>query len=224
MRILLIEDYAPLAKNISAYLGEAGYIIDKSDTGGEGLWYAETHAYDIIILDIMLPGLDGLSIVEQLREKGGDTPVILISALESVDKRIEGLELGADDYLVKPFELKELLARIRALTRRHYNRQTKVIINDLEINLNAKRVYRAGEEINLTSREWGLLEYLSYRQGEIVTRQEIWNHVYEDYEGGTSNAVDVTIGYLRKKLNRNNKPNLITTHRGKGYSLDEESQ
>jgi len=221
MRILLVEDYPPLRKNIVTFLTEAGYAVDSCDNGEEGLWYVQNHSYDAIILDIMLPHTDGLSILKDLREAGGNAPVILISALDGVDKRIEGLDTGADDFLVKPFELKELLARVKAQTRRFYDKKSaRVVIEDLEIDFRSRRVFRNHQEIILTAREYNLLEYLAYRQGQIVTRQEIWTHVYEDYAGGSSNAVDVYIGYLRKKLNVNGQTNLIHTHRGQGYCLD----
>lgn len=221
MRILLIEDYPPLRENIAECLTQAGYVVDSSATGDEGLWYAENGDYDVTILDIMLPEIDGLTILRKLKKLGSKTPVIIISARDSTDQKIEGLDAGADDYLVKPFELKELQARVRAQLRKRYDQvNDSATVGDLTVNFNAKRVTRAGEEITLTRREYGLLEYFAYRIGQVVTRQEIWDHVYEDVEGGSSNAVDVYVGYLRKKLNTGDKENLLHTRRGQGYYLE----
>lgn len=221
MRILLIEDYTPLRENIAESLTQAGYVVDSSATGDEGLWYAENGDYDVTILDIMLPEIDGLTILRKLKKLGSKTPVIIISARDSTDQKIEGLDAGADDYLVKPFELKELQARVRAQLRKRYDQvNDSATVGDLTVNFNAKRVTRAGEEITLTRREYGLLEYFAYRIGQVVTRQKIWDHVYEDVEGGSSNAVDVYVGYLRKKLNTGDKENLLHTRRGQGYYLE----
>ena len=221
MRILLVEDYTPLRQAICESLTLAGYIVDASATGDEGLWYAENNDYDVTILDIMLPEIDGLTILRKLKKLGSKTPVIIISARETTDQKIEGLDAGADDYLVKPFELKELQARIRAqLRKRHDSADDSATIGDLTIHFGSKRVIRAGQEIKFTRREYGLLEYFAYRVGQVVTRQEIWDHVYEDVGGGTSNAVDVYVSYLRKKLNRGGKKNLLHTQRGQGFYLD----
>lgn len=222
MRILVVEDYEPLRKNVVEYLREEGYVVDSSRTGDEGLWYAREHHFDVIVLDIMLPNIDGLTILKELRKIGRDTPIIITSALDTTSQRIEGLDAGADDYMAKPFSLQELVARIRVQTRKRYQmRVNQVVIHDMHIDLCSKRVHRGEEEIILTRREYGLLEYLAFRKGEVVSRQEIWNHVYEDSEGGSSNAVDVYIGYLRKKLNSGGRDNLIHTRRGQGYYLEQ---
>ncbi|MFT4175442.1 MAG: response regulator transcription factor [Luteolibacter sp.] len=221
MRCLLIEDYTPLRNSVRERLVEEGYVVDDSATGDEGLWFAENHAYDIIILDIMLPQIDGLAILRQLRALQNKTPVLVISARDSISQRVEGLDSGADDYLVKPFDLSELVARIRALFRRRYNHESSLLrVADLEVDCIRKTVSRDGETIDLTRREYSLLEYLTHRAGETVSRSEIWDHVYEDQSGGSSNAVDVYIGYLRKKLNEGGRPELIHTRRGYGYVLD----
>jgi len=220
MRCLLVEDYFPLRTNIGECLQEEGYIVDSSATGDEGLWFAKNHPYDAIVLDIMLPGVDGLTIVRKLRELQNKTPIILISARDSIDHRVEGLNAGADDYLVKPFALAELTARVKALIRRRYDQESPLItIGDLTIDCNLKKVTRSGSEISLTRREYHLLEYLAFRAGQPVSRSDIWEHVYEDQAGGSSNAVDVYIGYLRKKLNEGGKPELIHTRRGHGYLI-----
>lgn len=224
MRILVVEDHTPLRKNIVECLMEDGYAVDSTATGDEGLWYAENHAYDVIILDIMLPEVSGLELLASLRKKSSNNvPVILISARDSVQHRIEGLEAGADDYLVKPFDLGELVARVRAqVRRRHEQKSPLVIIGDIIINTTVKSVTRAGFEILLTRKEYRLLELLAYKKGEVVSREYIAQHAYDDYEGGSSNVVDVYIGYLRRKLNINGLPNVIETSRGHGYLLLEE--
>lgn len=222
MRLLVIEDYTPIRRSVVSRLTEEGYVVDSSATGDEGLWYAENFDYDVIILDLMLPVINGMSILDKIRSQGQEVPVIIISARDSVDDRVQGLDAGADDYLIKPFSLKELVARVRSQTRKNYNQKsTTFSLGSLTIDFNARRVFRDDQEINLTGREYGILEYLAHRQGEIVTRQEIWNHVYQEYDMGTSNAVDVYVGYLRKKLNANGQPNLIHTRRGQGYYMED---
>ncbi|WPJ97707.1 response regulator transcription factor [Coraliomargarita algicola] len=221
MRILVIEDYSPLRTAMVESLESAGYAVDASVEGEEGLWYAQNHDYDTIVLDIMLPKMNGLEILETIRAEGKGVPMIIISARDSVDHRIEGLDAGADDYLVKPFALKELLARVRAQTRKAYDkRASRLLVGDLSIDLSAKRVERAGAELKLTAQEDSLLEYLALREGEVVSRQEIWDHVYNYYEDASSNAVDVYIGYLRKKLGTGTGATYIQTRRGQGYLLE----
>jgi len=201
---------------------EEGYVVDSSASGDEGLWFAKNHPYDVIILDIMLPEVDGLTILRKIRELQDHTPVMIVSARDGVTQRVEGLNAGADDYLVKPFALIELVARLHALVRRRYDRGTPVLnVGDLTIDCALKKVVRGGKEISLTRREYHLLEYLAFRAGQPVSRTDIWEHVYEDQAGGSSNAVDVYIGYLRKKLNEGGKPDLIQTRRGHGYLLTE---
>lgn len=220
MRCLLIEDYEPLRQNIVECLEEEGFVVDSSAKGDEGLWYATNHPYDAVILDIMLPKVDGLTILGKLRALQNRTPVILISARDSVSHRVDGLNVGADDYLVKPFALVELVARIRAMVRRRYDQPSHIItVGDLKVDCQMKKVTRAGSDIPLTPREYQLLEYLAYREGEPVSRSEIWEHVYQDQEGGGSNTVDVYIGYLRKKINEGGRSDLIHTKRGFGYVL-----
>lgn len=220
MRCLLVEDYTPLRLNLAECLVEEGYVVDSSATGDEGLWYARNHPYDVILLDIMLPGVDGLTILRKLRELQDKTPVMVISARDSIDQRVEGLDLGADDYLVKPFALAEMVARVRALLRRRYDRESPLFkVGDLTLDSTTRQVERAGRVVPLTRREHALLEYLMLRQGQAVSRTDIWEHVYEDQEGGSSNTVDVYIGYLRKKLNAGGGPEMIHSVRGYGYML-----
>jgi DNA-binding response OmpR family regulator len=222
MRLLVVEDYEPLRKSVVQGLREAGYAVDSSSEGDEGLWYSRSNDYDVIVLDIMLPKLDGLSILQRIRKEGRHTPVLLLTARDTVADRVVGLDCGADDYLVKPFAFEELLARIRALARRRYEKPDPVIrVQDLELNTSAKSVWLAGTIVELTAREFVLLEFLALRAGEVVTRSEIWDHLYEFHCDADSNVVDVYIGYLRKKLERPGGPKLIHTHRGHGYRLGE---
>jgi DNA-binding response OmpR family regulator len=180
--------------------------------------------YDVIILDLMLPGMDGLKILKKIRAEGRQSHVLILTAKDTLDDRVTGLDLGADDYLVKPFAFKELLARIRALLRRSYRKKNPLIkVADLRIDLTMQRVWRGQEEILLTPREYALLEYLAMRAGQIVSRSDIWEHVYEFNSSASSNVVDVYIGYLRSKIEQLNKPRLIHTVRGRGYVLGTQS-
>jgi DNA-binding response OmpR family regulator len=221
MRLLLIEDNAPLRAAIGQYLREADFIVDTATTGDEGLWAATETPYDAILLDLMLPKIDGMEILRRLRAKMNPVHILVISARDGLDDRLEALNAGADDYLVKPFPLSEALARIRALLRRSYGRKTPLMqVADLQLDPIRRRVHRAERAIELTALEYRLLEYLFYRAGEVVSRTDIWERVFEDGTGGTSNSVDVYIGYLRKKLNADGEPDLIQTRRGQGYMLE----
>jgi two-component system copper resistance phosphate regulon response regulator CusR len=223
MRILLVEDYLPLQKSLVKGLREADFAVDVTGDGKEGLWYAKSNEYDVIILDIMLPGLDGLSVLKQLRDAGNKTHILILTAKDRLEDKVKGLDFGADDYLVKPFAFEELLARLRALTRRNYQQKhTCITIEDIKIDLNKQQVYKNGQLVILTPREYALLEYLAMRAGEIVTRTDIWEHVYDFNSSATSNVVDVYIGYLRKKLETQGKAALIHTIRGRGYMMGAE--
>lgn len=221
MRVLLVEDYAPLRESVAQAIEEAGFAVDAAGDGEVGLWYAQSGNYDAIVLDIVLPKLDGLSILKRLRRSGNRTPVLLLTAKDTVADRVAGLDSGADDYLVKPFALEEVLARVRALLRRRYDARDPILrVQDLELNTVSRIVWRAGERVDLTAREFALLEFLAHRVGEIVSRTEIWEHVYDFRSTVESNVVDVYIGYLRKKLERSGRPRLIHTRRGQGYVLE----
>ncbi len=222
MHLLVIEDYRPLQQSLTKGLREAGFAVDSTRDGREGLWYALGNEYDVIILDLMLPGMDGLEILKKIRSKGRKVHVLILTAKDTVQDRVTGLDLGADDYLVKPFAFEELLARVHALLRRSYRQKNPCIkIKDLRIDLTTQRVWRGREEIQLTPREYALLEYLAIRAGQMVSRSDIWEHIYEFSSTASSNVVDVYIGYLRRKIERPNKPALIHTIRGRGYSLGE---
>ncbi|MCB9851139.1 MAG: response regulator transcription factor [Phycisphaerales bacterium] len=222
MRVLIVEDYAPLRLSIAQGLGEAGFAVDSAQDGEEGLWYAQANTYDAIILDIMLPRIDGLTILRKIRDADGTTPVLLLTAKDTVADRVYGLDLGADDYLTKPFAFEELMARVRAITRRGYDIANPLIrVQDLEVNTAARTVRRGDRNIELTAREYALLEFLAMRAGEVVTRTDVWEHLYSFHDSAESNVVDVYIGYLRKKLEHPTLPPLIHTRRGQGYVLGE---
>ncbi len=220
MRVLVIEDFAPLARAIVQGLKESGYAVDRAQDGEEGLASAQACAYDVILLDIMLPKLDGLALLQQLRKQKHPAGVLLLTARDTVMDRVTGLDHGADDYLVKPFAFEELLARVRALVRRRYAQRDGVLqIEDLEVNPVSRTVKRAGRPIPLSAREYAVLEYLCARKGHVVTRTEIWDHVYDFATEPSSNVIDVYIGYLRKKIDAEHEMKLIQTRRGQGYVL-----
>jgi DNA-binding response OmpR family regulator len=225
MRVLLIEDSKLLQRSVGTALKRAGYAVDVTGDGKEGLWYAESNPYDVIILDLMLPGMDGLTLLRRLRTQGKDTHVLILTAKDTVSDRVCGLQSGADDYLVKPFALEELLARVQALCRRGYGqKKSRLRIGDLEIDMAAMTVKRAGEVIDLTAREYRLLEYLALRRGEVVSRSEIEEHIYGDSVDPLSNVVDSAICTLRRKITPPGKPPLIGTKRGLGYMMDSPSE
>ena len=220
MRILVVEDSTRLRQTVSTWLRRNGFAVDAAADGEEGLWLAETNEYDAIVLDIMLPKLDGLALLQKLRKQGRQTHVLLLTAKDTVPDRVRGLELGADDYLVKPFALEELLARVQALCRRAYgSKDSRLILADLVIDTTARKVTRAGKAIALQPREYALLEYLARRQGHIVTRTEIEEHIYGGAVEPASNAVDSAICSLRQKISDANSTPLIHTRRGLGYEL-----
>jgi len=223
MKVLFVEDYKPLQKSVAKAIREIGWAVDVAPDGEEGLWFAENHNYDVIILDLMLPKIPGLSILARLRESENATPILILTAKDAVEDRMKGLDMGADDYLVKPFFLGELISRLKALVRRSYNQKDPIVrIGNLEINTSARRVRRGEQDIELTAREYALLEYLARREGQLVTRTDILNITYENYGDSGSNVVDVYVGYLRKKLHLPDMPSLIHTRRGQGYVLQEE--
>ena len=220
MRLLLIEDSERLQRSLSAGLRAEGYAVDVSGDGETGLWQARSVDYDVIVLDLMLPGLDGLSVLSKLRSDKKDTHVLILTARDQLEDRILGLRSGADDYLVKPFAFDELLARIQALMRRRHNvKSTQIVVGGLTIDTLARTVTRAGKEIGLSPREYALMEYLALRQGQVVSRHEIETHIYDEHVEPMSNVVDAAVYALRRKIDLPGAPPLIRTRRGMGYVL-----
>ncbi len=221
MRVLLIEDSERLRTYLGRGLRQAGFAVDTAADGEEGLWWACSDLFDVIVLDLMLPRLDGLSVLRRLKEENSPSQILILSARDSVADRVEGLRLGADDYLVKPFALDELIARIQCLLRRHYRvRAPTVVVGDLEIDLARRRVRRGREAIPLPPREYALLEFLTLRRGEVVSRTEIESHIYDERAEPVSNVVDVAVYSLRKRIDRPGCQSLIRTRRGQGYVLE----
>ena len=221
MRLLLVEDSRRLRESVGKALRRSGYALDTAEDGEAGLWLAQTHDYDVIVLDIMLPKLDGLSLLQRLRSANHTSHVLLLTARDSVEDRVRGLQAGADDYLVKPFALEELLARVQTLCRRAYSgKQTELSVGDLCVDTVARKVSRAGVAVELTAREYQLLEYLMRRRGHVVTRTEIEGHIYDGLVDPMSNVVDSAICALRKKLGPPGQKTLIHTRRGQGYVLE----
>lgn len=224
MRILVVEDYDPLRTAVAQLLREeGGYNVEEAKEGPEARDLILAGEFDVIVLDLMLPGLDGIEVLRQLREAGKATCVLILTARDTIEDRVKGLDLGADDYLVKPFAMEELLARVRALVRRNYDRPSPTIeIGTLQVNTNDRSATIGGQRIDLTAREYALLEYLANRAGEVVTRTEILHHVFNATSGSSSNVVDVYVGYLRKKLESTGCERILHTRRGAGYLLSSE--
>ncbi|HCQ71633.1 MAG: DNA-binding response regulator [Alphaproteobacteria bacterium] len=225
MKLLLIEDDAQVASYVSKGMQEAGYIIDHADNGKDGLFLATTEYYDALIVDRMLPALDGLTIIKTLRGAGNTTPALILSALGEVDDRVKGLRSGGDDYLVKPFAFEELLARIEILARRSAQSadgaDTKMCAGDLEMDLLARRVTRQGKDIDLQSREFSLLEYILRNKGKVVTRTMLLENVWDYHFDPQTNVIDVHISRLRSKIDKGFSTSLIRTVRGAGYIIDD---
>lgn len=225
MRLLLAEDEKYLNRILSKQLAQAGYAVDSCMDGRAALEYLESPAvYDAVVLDIMMPHMDGISALQRVRSAGNPVPVILLTAKDAVEDRIRGLDAGADDYLTKPFDAQELLARLRALLRRgSVQRESVLRLADLELDPASKRVTRAGAEIKLSAREYSILEYMLRNAGAVLSRDSIENHIWNyDYQGG-SNVVDVYIRYLRNKIDAGHPVKLIHTVRGMGYVLREKA-
>jgi DNA-binding response OmpR family regulator len=225
MKVLVVEDNEPLRRSISQRLRESGFAVDETGDGPEGLWLATENKYAVAILDLMLPGLDGIELLRKMRKQNEDSSVLIITARDQVGDRVAGLDAGADDYLVKPFALDELMARVRALTRRAHSVKNPVLkVGDLEIDTRRRAASRGGEAIDLTAREYALLELLALRAGEVVSRAEIWEQLYDFNQDPESNVVDVFVAYLRRKIEREGKPKLIHTRRGMGYILEDRAE
>jgi two-component system copper resistance phosphate regulon response regulator CusR len=220
MRLLVVEDDPKLAALVARGLREEAYAVDISETGPHAVTQAVVNSYDAIVLDVMLPGLDGFGVVQQLREREVRTPVLMLTARDAVSDRIAGLDAGADDYLVKPFDFGELLARVRALLRRPEGLlPMRVEVSDLAIDLRSHAVTRGGEAISLTAKEFAFLELLARNVGRIVPRAEIVAHVWDDNHDPFTNAVEVYMNRLRGKIDREPNTPLLHTKRGAGYML-----
>src|ERR1041385_6053418 len=216
MRVLVVEDEPRLLRNLAKALREEGYAVDTADAGDDGLFKAETYNYDAIVLDIMLPRLDGWEVLARLR-KQKQTPVLMLTARDTTKDRVKGLDTGADDYLVKPFDLSELLARLRALIRRAAGQAKPPLeLGDVLINTRARSVTRASQPVTLTAREYAIVEYLALHRGEVVTRTALYEHLFDESDDTLSNLVDVHVFSIRKKLGRD----LIATRRGQGYCIE----
>jgi len=226
MRVLVVEDARPLARSLQQGLVEEGFTVDLAHDGEDGLHLASEVAYDAIVLDRMLPKRDGLSVLQELRARGHATPVLLLTALGEVEHRVEGLEVGADDYLVKPFAFSELVARLRALLRRGHGHATnRVELGALVIDLSARRALVRDVALELTAREFALLELLALHPGDFLTRTEITEALYSEEEDRDSNVIEVFVARLRRKLSAAGLDGLsvISTMRGVGYRLDPEA-
>lgn len=220
MRILVVEDDPRLQALIARGLREESYAVDTVENGHDAITQAAVNSYDAIVLDVMLPGLDGLQVVQRLRERRIHTPVLMLTARDTVADRIAGLDAGADDYLVKPFDFGELLARLRALLRRPEAVQPmRVQVADLEIDMQAHTVHRSGVALTLTAKEYALLELLARHAGHVVSRADIVAHVWDDNHDPFSNAVEVYVNRLRGKIDREPFTPLLHTRRGAGYIL-----
>jgi DNA-binding response OmpR family regulator len=218
MRVLVVEDYAPVRGAVLTALRDEGWSVDAAGDGSEGLRLAQSGGYDVIILDVMLPSIGGFEVLRLLREREVKGHVMMLTARDEVSDRVQGLDLGADDYMVKPFAMEELVARVRALMRREYDKKAPLLrIGHVEIRTTDHAVFVAGEQVEFTAREYALLEYFAHRVGEVVTREEIKRHVYDDGDSLSSNVIDVYVGYLRKKVEREGYPPLLKTRRGEGY-------
>jgi heavy metal response regulator len=222
MHILLVEDEKKIATFIKRGLKEAGYIVDIASDGEEGHYIATTNEFDLIILDIMLPKMDGLALCKKLREDKISAPILMLTAKDDTTDKVKGLDSGADDYLTKPFVFEELLARIRAHLRKKDNQEaTRYQVADLSLDVLSHKVERAGKEIELTTKQYTLLAYLMRNAGTIVTRTMISEHVWDIHYDVSTNVIDVYINYLRSKVDKGHKQKLIKTVRGRGYILSE---
>ena len=221
MRILVVEDDKKIASFVAKGLREAGFAVDRADNGQEGLDLALSQPYDAVVMDLMLPKLDGLSVIEQMRQQKTLTPVIILSAKRSVDDRITGLQKGGDDYLIKPFSFAELLARLYALLRRTHQgaEPTRFAVGDLSMDLLTREVARSGKKIELQPREFALLEYLMRNSGRVLSKTMIVEHVWGYNFDPQTNVVDVLVSRLRARVDRDFEDKLIHTYRGIGYAI-----
>jgi two-component system OmpR family response regulator len=215
MRVLIVEDEPDLRESLVAALREDGYAVDPAEDGEEGLYKAETYEYDALVLDIMLPKVNGWDLLARLR-KTRKTPVLMLTARDAIRDRVRGLDLGADDYLAKPFDLEELLARLRAIIRRSASQvESRLVIGDVTIDTAARNVTRSGQPVSLTAREYALVEYLALHRGKVISRTTLYEHLFDENDSTLSNLLDVHVSNVRKKLGHE----FIVTRRGYGYSV-----
>ena len=221
MRILLVEDEPRIANFICQGLRESAFAVDAAETGDDALYQAAVNEYDLIILDVMIPGRDGFEVCRELRETGLQIPILMLTARDAVEDRIKGLDAGADDYLTKPFAFGELLARLRALLRRREKSFTdsEIVVGDLRIDAKSQRVRRGAEEILLTAKEFTVLEYLARNADRVIGREELSEHCWDETYDPFSNTIEVFINRLRKKMETDGKETLLYTRRGAGYIL-----
>jgi two-component system, OmpR family, response regulator len=216
MKILVVEDEPRLQRSLAKALREAGYAVDLASDGEEALYKGECWDYNVIVLDVMLPKMDGWQVLNRLRRQKR-TPVLMLTAKDAPPDRVRGLDLGADDYVIKPFDLPELLARLRSLIRRTAGQASALIeLDDIVIDTRSRTVTKSGEAVTLTAREFGILEYLAIHRGKVVSRTELYEHLVDENDDSMSNLLDVHIFAIRKKL----RPELITTRRGQGYCIE----
>ncbi len=224
MRLLLVEDDKALREILAKRLARDGYAVDACENGADGLTYALSAPYDGIILDIMLPEIDGLTLLRTIRARGMSCGVLLLTARDAVDDRVRGLDCGADDYLTKPFAYEELSARLRSMLRRGASSRSPILrVGALEMDTSAHTVHRGGRAVSLTAKEYALLEYMMRNAGQVLTPQQLYDHVWDYQSGLDSNLVPVYIGYLRAKLDKNEPVRYIQTVRGVGYALREDT-
>lgn len=222
MRTLVIEDDLKLQKLLRKGLSEEGFTVDVASDGEEGLFLAQSESYDVVVLDLMIPKLSGAEVLSRLRAGGKETPVLILTARDADADKVAGLNAGADDYMTKPFTFTELIARLRALIRRSHRAPTSIIrVGDLEVDTGARRVRRAGKPIDIPSKQYALLELLALHRGKIVTRSQIYDHVYAYDSDTLSNVVDVHVCRLRESIDRGFPTRLLHTIRGQGYVLEE---
>lgn len=216
MRILLVEDEPDLRSGLARALRDEGYAVDSADNGEDGLFNAESTDYDAIILDVMMPGLDGWQVLSRLR-KSRSTPVLMLTARDQSRDRVRGLDSGADDYVVKPFDLPELLARLRAIIRRSAGKTSNLIeIGKVTVDTAARKIALGGKPVELTAREYSLVEFMALHRGEVVTRTQLYEHLFDENDNSLSNLLDVHVSNVRKKLGQE----FITTRRGHGYCIE----
>ena len=221
MKVLIVEDSERLSRSLGQGLRKLGYTVDVAGDGESGLAFAETYDYDVIVLDLMLPGLPGLEVLQRLRARGRGTHVLILSARDRVEDRVRGLQLGADDYLVKPFAFDELSARIQALVRRRYQAKSPILrLGSLAIDTAGKQVSRRGRPVQLTPGEYRLLEFLVYQRGRVFSQEQLLGHLHRSDTDASSNVVEVLVSGLRRKIHARGEPPVLKTRRGFGYFVE----